>query len=144
MKAKVLNVTEATVTLGLENGVAREVDREKLLFAVEKNDIVEIYQHQDGREEFILNNPDQTLLKLENALDAIQSNREKRRVSKVLYVIFALLLGGFGIHKFYAGKILWGIIYLFLCWTGIPAIVAFIEGIVALCKNSDRDGRIEV
>lgn len=41
--------------------------------------------------------------------------------------ILALFLGGFGIHKFYLGKTGLGFLYLLLCWTGIPLLVAFIE-----------------
>ncbi|MCP9765115.1 TM2 domain-containing protein [Lacihabitans soyangensis] len=49
--------------------------------------------------------------------------------------IFALLLGGLGIHKFYLGKVGVGIIYLIFCLTFIPAIVGFIEGIVYLTMS---------
>ncbi|MFX8824810.1 TM2 domain-containing protein, partial [Acinetobacter baumannii] len=51
---------------------------------------------------------------------------------------FALLLGGFGAHKFYLGRVGQGILYLIFCWTFIPAIIAFIEGILYLC-SSDED-----
>ena len=43
--------------------------------------------------------------------------------------ILALLLGGIGIHKFYAGAWGWGIVYIVLCLTYIPALVALVEGI---------------
>ena len=36
-----------------------------------------------------------------------------KRVNQVAYVLLAALLGCFGIHKFYAGKIGMGILYLF-------------------------------
>ncbi|MGU3311826.1 TM2 domain-containing protein [Acinetobacter sp. M5A5_2a] len=58
--------------------------------------------------------------------------------SKVAAGIFALLLGGFGAHKFYLGRVGQGILYLIFCWTFIPAIIAFIEGILYLC-SSDED-----
>ena len=41
---------------------------------------------------------------------------EKKLVNKVAYGILAILLGGIGIHKFYAGKMAWGIVYILLCW----------------------------
>jgi TM2 domain-containing membrane protein YozV len=50
--------------------------------------------------------------------------------SRVLAIVLALLLGGIGIHKFYLGRIGWGVLYLLFCWTFIPAIVAFIEAII--------------
>jgi uncharacterized membrane protein yozV len=58
--------------------------------------------------------------------------------SKVVAGILALLLGGLGIHKFYLGKIGMGILYLLFCWTGIPAIIGFIEGIIYLCSNDEN------
>lgn len=57
--------------------------------------------------------------------------------NKVVAGILAILLGDLGIHKFYLGKIGWGIVYLLFCWTGIPAIVGLIEGIIYLCTDDD-------
>lgn len=42
------------------------------------------------------------------------------QVNKVIYILLALFLGSFGIHKFYAGKNMQGILHLIFCWTGIP------------------------
>lgn len=41
--------------------------------------------------------------------------------------LFALLLGGLGLHRFYLGETGWGILYLIFCWTGIPTLVGFVE-----------------
>jgi TM2 domain-containing membrane protein YozV len=54
--------------------------------------------------------------------------------SKVVAGVLALFLGGLGIHRFYLGQ-WWGIFYLLFCWTFIPSIVAFIEGIVFLLSD---------
>lgn len=58
--------------------------------------------------------------------------------SKIVAGVLAILLGGIGVHKFYLGKIGMGILYLCFCWTGIPAFVAFIEGIIYLCSNDEN------
>lgn len=42
-------------------------------------------------------------------------------------VLLALFLGSFGIHHFYLRRDGLGILYLLLSWTGIPAILGFIE-----------------
>lgn len=57
--------------------------------------------------------------------------------NKVVAGVLAILLGDLGIHKFYLGKIGWGIVYLLFCWTGIPAIVGMIEGIIYLCTDDE-------
>jgi TM2 domain-containing membrane protein YozV len=46
-----------------------------------------------------------------------------------------LLLGGFGINKFYLGRIGQGILYLIFCWTFIPTLVGFVEGIIYLTMS---------
>ena len=67
-----------------------------------------------------------------------------RKVNKLAYALMAIFLGGIGIHKFYAGKTALGVVYLLLCWTFVPSLIAFIEGIVALTKKEDSEGNIEV
>ncbi len=52
--------------------------------------------------------------------------------------LFGILLGGLGIHKFYLGKIGWGILYLALCWTFIPALAGLIEGILYLTMSDQE------
>ncbi|MEH2468983.1 TM2 domain-containing membrane protein YozV/ribosomal protein L40E [Nitrobacteraceae bacterium AZCC 2161] len=58
--------------------------------------------------------------------------------SRVAAAIFAILLGGVGIHKFYLGRIWQGVLYLLFCWTFVPAVIGLIEGIVYLTM-SDAD-----
>ncbi len=58
--------------------------------------------------------------------------------SKLAAGLLAIFLGGIGVHKFYMGKIGMGILYLCFCWTYIPAIVGFIEGIIYLCSNDEN------
>lgn len=68
----------------------------------------------------------------------INSNLGGISQRRLLAILFAILLGGLGIHKFYLGQIGMGILYLLFCWTGIPVIVGIIEGILYLCM-SDAD-----
>jgi len=58
--------------------------------------------------------------------------------SKITAGILAILLGDFGIHKFYLGKIGQGIVYLIFCWTGIPAIIGLVEGILYLLMKDEE------
>ncbi|HEY2990408.1 MAG TPA: TM2 domain-containing protein [Candidatus Binatia bacterium] len=66
-----------------------------------------------------------------NSLGAISPNGK----SKLAAALFALFLGGIGIHKFYLGQVGQGILYLLFCWTFIPAVIGFIEGIVLLVMS---------
>jgi TM2 domain-containing membrane protein YozV len=61
--------------------------------------------------------------------------------SKVTAGVFALLLGGLGIHKFYLGQVAAGILYILFCWTFIPGIIAFVEGIILLTMSDDDFAR---
>ncbi|MBZ6493543.1 TM2 domain-containing protein [Natrinema longum] len=54
---------------------------------------------------------------------------------KVAAGVLALLLGGLGAHKFYQGNVKLGVIYLCFFWTGIPALLGLIEGILILVAD---------
>lgn len=58
--------------------------------------------------------------------------------NKIVAAILALILGGLGIHKFYLGQGGKGVLYLIFCWTYVPAILSFIEGITILCSNDEN------
>ena len=51
------------------------------------------------------------------------------RKSRGISILLALLFGGLGLHRFYLGKLGSGVVYLVLCWTLIPSIIALFEGI---------------
>ena len=52
--------------------------------------------------------------------------------------LLAFLFGGIGLHKFYLGRVGQGLLYLLFCWTGIPSIIGFIEGIL-IWKKSEQE-----
>jgi TM2 domain-containing membrane protein YozV len=58
--------------------------------------------------------------------------------SRTTAALLALFLGGLGIHKFYLGRIGWGIVYLLLCWTFIPLLVGIVEGVFLLMMSDDE------
>ncbi len=51
--------------------------------------------------------------------------------------LLAIFLGGLGVHKFYLGRMIQGIIYLVFCWTTIPAVIGLIEGIIYLTMDKN-------
>ena len=65
-------------------------------------------------------------------------------VKKGVYIGLCLLLGGAGLHKFYAGKWVQGLLYLALSWTGISVVLALFDLLIAMFKRSDVNGEIQV
>ena len=61
--------------------------------------------------------------------------------SKMAAALLAFFLGGLGIHKFYLGQSGAGIVYLLLCWTFIPSIVAFVEFLILLTMSDTEFNR---
>lgn len=58
--------------------------------------------------------------------------------NKIAAGVLAILLGGIGVHKFYLGKIGVGILFVAFSWTGIPAVIGIVQGIIILTQ-SDED-----
>ena len=52
---------------------------------------------------------------------------QRARKDEVVGVLFALFLGCFGVHHFYLRRDGLGVLYLLFCWTGVTAILGFIE-----------------
>ena len=51
--------------------------------------------------------------------------------------LLAIFVGYFGVHTFYLGQSGIGVVYLLFFWTGIPGIIALIEGIILLTMSDD-------
>ena len=62
---------------------------------------------------------------------------DSKRKSRLAAALLAFFLGGFGVHKFYLGRVGQGILYLLFFWTFIPAIVAFVEMIIYLTMTDE-------
>lgn len=50
-----------------------------------------------------------------------------KRQNIVTVMLLTFFLGGVGAHKFYFGENKKGMIYLLLCWTLVPSIIAVCE-----------------
>lgn len=127
--AKVIKIENGEISLGFTDGSIKTVPQFSVNFPVKVGDIVDVF----GEGKDVIISPSKAPL---------ASNQKE--VSKTVYCILAFFLGGLGIHKFYAGRIGLGILYLLFCWTGIPAVVALVEFIIALTKTSDHNGNIVV
>ena len=81
-----------------------------------------------------------------------------RRVNKWIYILLALCLGGLGLHNFYAGNTVIGVIWLVLFGLGFLLsfigigwllifmlwVVAIVQAVIMLCRSADADGNIAV
>lgn len=126
--AKIIKIENDVVSLGMPDGSIKNISTSGLNF-----------KPQVGLEVDVFGSPEAPVV-----VPTVNVTPGKKKVSKIAYALFAFFLGGFGAHKFYAGKIVWGIVYLLFCWTLIPGIVALIEFIIALTKTADANGNIEV
>ena len=58
--------------------------------------------------------------------------------NKTAAILICFFGGALGIHKFYLGNNLQGILYLIFSWTLIPSLISFFD-FLGLCFMSDRE-----
>ena len=65
---------------------------------------------------------------------------EQQENKKVLAGVLAILLGGFGVHKFILGYTKEGLIQIAITFVtcGMGSLLAFIEGIIYLTKSDEE------
>lgn len=152
--AKIISVSDTIVSIGTENGGIKEVRLVDLNFTPSVGDEVEVFETET---KVIVN---KKAVKQESAIPngGININvsnasnngapvyvaNGSKAVNKLIYCILAFFLGGIGVHKFYAGKVGTGIVFILFSWTFIPAFIALFDFIVGLCKKADANGMILV
>ncbi|MEH2416427.1 NINE protein [Nostoc sp.] len=67
------------------------------------------------------------------------TKRKSRSVAAVLAFSGTLTISG--LHKFYLGQPLWGILYVLLSWTPIPKVASAIEGVWYLAQDEEAFDR---
>lgn len=58
--------------------------------------------------------------------------------SKTTAAFLALFFGHIGVHRFYLGQTLYGVLYLLFCWTFIPSTIALIDFIIFLAMSKEK------
>ncbi len=58
------------------------------------------------------------------------------RDNRSMAIMLAIFGGFIGLHKFYLHQPGWGIVYLILCFTLIPAFIGFFEGLSSTSRIS--------
>lgn len=133
--AKIIGVKGDKVQIGTDSGKIIDVNSSQLNFLPQIGDEIEVFR--EGNNVVVSKKQSQ----VSSGTTYVTG---KKPVSKVAYCLLAFFLGGIGIHKFYAGRIAAGILYILFFWTGIPLIIAFVEFIIGLCKEADENGMILV
>lgn len=150
--AKIIKITDEVVSIGTKDGGIKEIRKSDINFIPSIGDEVEIYETEKDlivtkkSEQKESNNTTSginiNVSNNQNASQPLYIANNTKAVNKVVYCILAFFLGGIGVHKFYAGKISTGILFILFCWTLIPSFIAFIDFIVGLCKKADQSGNI--
>jgi TM2 domain-containing membrane protein YozV len=68
------------------------------------------------------------------------SKPKSRRVATLL-AFSGTIIPVSGLHKFYLGQPLWGVLYLLLSWTPIPHVASAIEAVWYLSQDGDEFDR---
>nr|WP_228039542.1 NINE protein [Dolichospermum sp. LEGE 00240] len=69
----------------------------------------------------------------------IFTKRKNRTIAAILAFSGTLTISG--LHKFYLGQPLWGILYVLLSWTPIPKVACAIEGVWYLTQEEETFDR---
>ncbi len=69
----------------------------------------------------------------------ILKKRKSRSIAAILAFSGTMTISG--LHKFYLGQPLWGILYVLLSWTPIPKVASAIEGVWYLAQDEEAFDR---
>ena len=151
--SKIIKIDGEVISIGTDDGKIKEVRASDVNFEPTVGDEVDVFENKDSvivskKETKEPTNANSginiNVSNSQNAGQPVYVANSTKAVNKVIYCLLAFFFGGIGIHKFYAGKTSAGVLYLIFCWTCIPAFVAFVEFIIAICKKADANGNILV
>lgn len=151
--AKIVSIENDVVEIGEDNGNLFEVRKADLNFEARVGDIVDVFR-SEGKTKIVLSNDLKS--NVSQSGQGININLSQnvgqqsapvyvatgKVVNKMTYCLLCFFVGCFGVHKFYAGKIGMGIVYLFT--VGLFGIGVLIDLISGLTKKADANGNIIV
>ena len=152
--SKIIKIDNDVIFIGTNNGSIKQVRTSDINFTPKIGDEVDVYETENEvivtkKEKHKENDNLSSGINInvsnnQNGAQPMYIANNTKAVNKLVYCLLAFFLGTFGIHKFYAGKISTGILFIFFCWTGIPTFISLIDFISGLCKKADANGNILV
>ena len=143
MTGKVIANDGVDVKLGLDDGRLVTAKAGNFSFPATVGMTVDCFTDEDG-EIFCTEHVVKEKKSIDVASQISEEFSGKSKVNKVTYLILCFLLGGGGLHKFYAKKYIQGALYLLFCWTYIPMVISFFEFLFGLFNKADENGDILV
>ena len=113
-----------------------------LIFCIVKDDVLcsdEASAYQRKARSKKMSGKGKKPVKKENTGKKEIMQKPAKKKSRTVAGVLALLLGSFGIQKFYLGRYKTGILYCLFFWTGIPGILSTIEGVHILADDSEEE-----
>lgn len=153
--AKIIKVTGAEITIA-HNEEYLKLNPSELNFVPQLGDEVEVHKvdgeiivmkkdnEKDDKINISIVNENNAVQNQSQVVNTQQATYGLHYVNKWLYILLAIFFGGFGAHHFYAGYNGKGIFHLILLITGISVFLGLFQGIIALFKTPDANGKIAV
>lgn len=152
---KVIDIRDNLAFISQEDGSFIKVDIDSLNFTPKIGDKIKIYKTED---EWIYekvgegtygfgNNHERSHFHTDEPVNHYHYYDQSpvyypqnHRVNKIIYLLCIVFLGGFGVHRLYAGYKSSFFIRLLFCWTWIPSFIAIFDFIFGLFKETDSEG----
>lgn len=123
IRRKLGTFNESHEVTNANNHIVKIINHIAQLISMSPEDLIKLKLQQTQNLK-IIQNPQNTIIK---------SSKDKNTAA-----ILAFFVGGLGIHRFYLGQTLLGILYLLFCWTFIPLFIAVIDFFVFIFMSNNK------
>lgn len=123
-----------------------DIHREKLRNQPDYVNIAELVRLEEERIELKQKNGEHIKQNIVfKILNTVFARNSSKSIKRSRYIKFAVFGGWFtGMHRFYAGQIFTGVLYLLFFWTGIPFAMTIMDLMAVLPMQADREGMLHL